>query len=324
MKAAVVDALGQIPVYTDFTEPAPRDGAVVVTVEASALTNLTRGLLSGNHYASKEIQLPAVAGVDGVARLADGRLVYTGAIAPYGMMAERALVNPDAVTLLPDTIDPVTAAAIPNPGLSAWMSLDYAAAVKPGAHVLVLGATGVTGSVAVQLAKSVFGAQHVVVAGRNTERLRWLRSVGADDAITIGEDDLGARVAVAHAERPFDAVLDYLWGEPAEQVLTALGSSHSAAHYHATRFVQIGAMAAPTINLPAGILRGNGITLVGVGIGSVPFEVLNGARNEGLPRLVAMVAAGELHIQTKQRALAEVADAWSSPEQSGTRVVLTP
>src|ERR1700754_1083861 len=207
MKAAVVEALGQTPVYTDFTEPALGDGAVGVNVEASALTNLTRGLLSGNHYASKEIQLPAVAGVDGVARLGDGRLVYTGAIAPYGMMAERALVNPNGMTLLPDTIDPVTAAAIPNPGLSAWMALDYAAAVKPGAHVLVLGATGVTGSVAVQLAKSVFGAQHVVAAGRNTERLRWLCTVGADDVITIGEDDLGASVAAAHAERPFDAVL---------------------------------------------------------------------------------------------------------------------
>jgi NADPH:quinone reductase-like Zn-dependent oxidoreductase len=154
MKAAVVDALGRAPVYTDFNEPVPRDGAVVVTVEASALTNLTRGLVSGNHHASREIQLPAVAGVDGVGRLADGRRVYTGALAPFGMMAERALINPDAATPLPDTIDPVTAAAIPNPGLSAWMSLDYAAAVRPGAHVLVLGATGVTGLVAVQLAKS--------------------------------------------------------------------------------------------------------------------------------------------------------------------------
>ena len=180
--------------------------------------------MSGNHYASKEIQLPAIAGVDGVGRLADGRLVYTGAIAPYGMMAERALVNPAAAIPLPDGVDPVTAAAIPNPGLSAWMSLDYAAAVKPGAHVLVLGATGVTGSVAVQLAKSVFGAQRVVAAGRNVERLQWLRTVGADDVIALGEKDLGACVAAAHAERPFDAVLDYLWGKPAEQVLTALGS----------------------------------------------------------------------------------------------------
>jgi NADPH:quinone reductase-like Zn-dependent oxidoreductase len=324
MKAAVVETWGQTPVYADFTDPSPREGAVVITVEASALTNLTRGLMSGNHYASKEIHLPAVAGVDGVGRLPDGRLVYTGALAPFGMMAERALINPDGATPLPENIDPVTAAAIPNPGLSAWMSLDYSAAVKPGAHVLVLGATGVTGSVAVQLAKSVFGAQRVVVAGRNPQRLQWLRSVGADDVIRLGEDDLAGRIAAAHAEQPFDAVLDYLWGEPAEEVLAALASSHPAAHYHATRFVQIGAMAGPTMNLPAGILRGNGISLVGMGIGSVPFDVLGRARNEALPQLLAMVAAGELHIETKQRPLAEVADAWSSPEPSGTRVVLTP
>ncbi len=310
MKAAVVKAWGEPPEYTDFAEPVPSDGTEVATVEASALTNLTRGLMSGNHYASREIQLPAIAGVDGVGRLADGRLVYTGAIAPYGMMAERALVNP--------------AAAIPNPGLSAWMSLEYAAAVKPGAHVLVLGATGVTGSVAVQLAKSVFGAQRVVAAGRNVERLRWLRTVGADNVIALGDKDLGACVAAAHAERPFDAVLDYLWGKPAEEALTALSSSHGAVHYHATRFVQIGAMAGPTMNLPAGILRGNGITLSGMGLGSVPFDVLTSARNNGLPRLLAMVAAGELQIQTRQRPLAEVADAWASAEPSGTRVVLTP
>ena len=324
MKAAVVEALGRPPVYADFTEPSRRDGTVVITVEASALTNLTRGLMSGNHYASREIQLPAVAGVDGVGRLADGRLVYTSAIAPYGMMAERALINPDAATPLPDSVDPVTAAAIPNPGLSAWLSLDYGAQVNPGAHVLVLGATGVTGSVAVQLAKSVFGAERVVVAGRNVERLQWLRTVGADDVIALGADDLGARVGAAHSERPFDAVLDYLWGEPAETVLPALAAGHSAAHYHATRFVQIGAMAGPTMNLPAGILRGNGITLSGVGWGSVPLDVLTAARNVGLPRLLAMIAAGELHIATRQRPLAEVADAWSSPEPSGTRVVLTP
>ena len=324
MKAAVVKAWGEPPEYTDFAEPAPSDGTEVATVEASALTNLTRGLMSGNHYASKEIQLPVIVGVDGVGRLADGRLVYTGAIAPYGMMAERALVNPAAAIPLPDGVDPVTAAAIPNPGLSAWMSLDYAAAVKPRAHVLVLGATGVTGSVAVQLAKSVFGAQRVVAAGRNVERLQWLRTVGADNVIALGDKDLGACVAAAHAERPFDAVLDYLWGKPAEEALTALSSSHGAAHYHATRFVQIGAMAGPTMNLPAGILRGNGITLSGMGLGSVPFDVLTSARNNGLPRLLAMVAAGELQIQTRQRPLAEVADAWASAEPSGTRVVLTP
>ncbi|MFG1931385.1 zinc-binding alcohol dehydrogenase family protein [Mycobacterium sp. NPDC048908] len=324
MKAAVVEKWGQPPLYTDFTDPAPGEDAVVVTVEASALTNLTRALMMGNHYASREIQLPAVAGVDGVARLEDGRLVYTGAMAPFGMMAERALVDPRGATPLPDDVDPVTAAAIPNPGLSAWMSLDYAASVKPGAHVLVLGATGVTGSVAVQLAKSVFGARRVVAAGRNRERLKWLRGLGADDVIALGAEDLTARVSAAHAEQPFDAVLDYLWGEPAEQTLTALAASHPASHFHATRFVQIGSMAGPTMHLSAGVLRGNGITLCGVGLGSVPAEVFSTAREKALPRLLAMVADGELRIQTAQRPLAEVADAWSGSESSGVRVVLTP
>lgn len=324
MKAAVVEVMGHPPVYTDFNEPSPRDGAVVVSVEASALTNLTRGLMSGNHYASKEIQLPAVPGVDGVARLDDGRRVYTGALAPYGMMAERTLINPHGAVELPEDVDSVAAAAVPNPGVSAWMSLEHAAAVRPGDHILVLGATGVTGSIAVQLARSVFGAGRVVVAGRDVARLEWLRTVGADDAIALGNSDLRDRVAAQHTERPFDAVLDYLWGEPAEQALTAMASSHPAAHYHATHFVQIGSMAGPTLNLPAGILRGNGITLAGVGLGSVPFEVLARARTEALPRLFAMVATGELQLRTKVCPLADVADAWTAPEPSGTRVVLTP
>lgn len=324
MKAAVVESWGHAPTYTDHPEPEPSDGAVPVTVEASALTNFSRGLMSGNHYASKEIQLPAIPGADGVARLADGRRVYTGAVPPFGMMAERTLIDPAAAVEVPEHVDSVTAAAIPNPGMSAWMSLEYGAAVRPGAHLLVLGATGVTGSMAVQLATSVFGAARVVVAGRNPDRLEWLRGAGADDVIALGTDDLSARIAEEHARRPFDAVLDYLWGEPAERTLAALASSHPAAHYHPTRFVQIGSMAGPDMTLPAGVLRGSGITLSGIGIGSVPPDVMTRARAEALPRLFAMVAAGQLSITTQARPLAEVTGAWAAAEPSGTRVVLTP
>ncbi|MDF2584033.1 MAG: alcohol dehydrogenase, partial [Mycobacterium sp.] len=89
MKAAVVTEAGLSPVYTDFADPQPGDGTVVATVEASALTNITRGLISGKHYASGKLTFPAIPGADGVARLDDGRRVYTGAVAPYGMMAER-------------------------------------------------------------------------------------------------------------------------------------------------------------------------------------------------------------------------------------------
>lgn len=324
MKAAVVNAWGAAPVYTDVPEPQPRDGAEVATVEASALTNITRGLMSGKHYASKEIQLPAIPGMDGIARLADGRRIYTGAVAPYGMMAERTLVNTHGAVEVPADVDAVTAAAIPNPGMSAWMALSYAAAVKPGNHILVLGATGVTGSMAVQLAGQVFGAAKVVVAGRDTDRLEWLRTAGAHDAIALRDGNLSARVAELHAERPFDAVIDYLWGEPAEQTLAALADSHPAAHYHATRFVQNGSMAGPAFTLQASVLRSTGITLCGVGLGSVPPEVMLETRTEALPKLFAMVAAGDLQLRTQARPLSDVEQVWTAAGQSGTRVVLTP
>jgi NADPH:quinone reductase-like Zn-dependent oxidoreductase len=324
MKAAVVNTWGEAPAYLDQPEPEARDGAVVAAVEASALTNLTRGLFSGKHYASKGIQLPAIPGVDGVVRLEDGRRAYAGALPPHGMMAERTVVDPNALLELPDGVDSVTAAAIPNPGVSAWMSLEHAAAVRPGDHVLVVGATGVTGSIAVQLAKSVFGAGGVVVAGRDTTRLARLREAGADEAIALGSYDLGARVAAMHAERRFDAVLDYLWGEPAEQVLAALGSNELAASYHATRYVQIGSMAGLTMNLPAGILRSAGITVSGVGLGSVPPDVLGRVRTEALPRLFAMVGAGELQLRTLAQPLADVERAWTATEPSGTLILLTP
>jgi NADPH:quinone reductase-like Zn-dependent oxidoreductase len=324
MKAAVVDTWGAAPVYTDAPDPTAGDGTVIATVEASAVTNLTRGLVSGKHYASKELTLPTIPGFDGVARLDDGRRFYSIALPGNGMMAERTLLNPDGAFELPDGVDSVTAAAIPNPGVSAWQALDYGAAIQPGAHVLVLGATGVTGSMAAQLAKVVFGADRVVVAGRDAARLNWLRSAGADDVIALRDEDLGARVSALHTERPFDAVLDYLWGEPAEQTLQALADSHPAAHFQATRFVQIGSMAGPDITLPAGILRGNGITVSGIGIGSVPPDVMARARNEGLPRLFQMVADGTLKLTTQARPLAEVTDVWAAKEPSGTRVVLTP
>jgi NADPH:quinone reductase-like Zn-dependent oxidoreductase len=203
------------------------------------------------------------------------------------------------------------------------MALEHAAKVSAGDHVLVLGATGVTGSIAVQLAKAVFGAGRVVVAGRDTTRLQWLQdSAGADEAIPLGHEDLAARVAALHAARPFDAVLDYLWGDPAEQVLTALAGQLAA--YHATRFVQIGSMAGPKMNLDAGILRSTAITLSGVGLGSVPPDVMARIRTEAMPKLFAMAASGDLQLRTQASPLADVEQVWTSAAPSGTRVVLTP
>jgi NADPH:quinone reductase-like Zn-dependent oxidoreductase len=176
----------------------------------------------------------------------------------------------------------------------------------------------------VQLAKSAFGAGRVVVAGRDAARLEWLRSVGADDVIALRDEDLGARVKELHGERPFDAVLDYLWGQPGEQVLAALGSNELAAPYHHVRYVQIGAMAGLTMNLPAGLLRSAAITISGVGLGTMPPEVLGRVRAEALPKMFDMVVERQLQLEVQPHPLADVAEVWSTAVPSGTRVVLTP
>jgi hypothetical protein len=136
--------------------------------------------------------------------------------------------------------------------------------------------------------------------------------------------DLATRVAAQHRVQPFDVVLDYLWGSPAEQVLAALGNVDPNASFHVTRFVQIGEMAGPSITLPAGILRSAGIELVGMGFGSVPAAAWARAAADHLPRLLDMVAGGRLHLQTERRPLSQVEDVWTQKEPSGTRVVLVP
>ena len=324
MKAAVVRALGQPPEYADFPDPKARDGAIVATVEAAALKNLDRALVSGTHYNSARLPLPGIAGVDGVARLDDGRLVYANALPAQGMMAEKTLINPASAVELPEGIDPVVAAAVPNPALSAWLSFEHRAHMREGQHVLVLGATGVTGSLAVQLAKAAFGAGRVVAAGRNAARLEWLQTVGADDVIPLETEDLATCIAAQHRMQPFDVVLDYLWGPPAEQALAALGNVDPNATSHVTRFVQIGDMAGSSITLPAGILRSAGIELVGMGFGSVPAAAWARAAADHLPRLFDMVADGRLHLQTERRLLSQVEDVWTQKEPSGTRVVFVP
>jgi NADPH:quinone reductase-like Zn-dependent oxidoreductase len=321
MKAAVVDALGKAPVYADFPDPQEADGAVVATVEAAALKHLDRVKISGTHYSGEYVPLPLVAGVDGIARLDDGRMVYANARPPYGMMAEKTLVDPAKAIEVPEGIDPVLAAAVPNPGLSVWLSCEHRAALQPGQHVLVLGATGVTGAMAVQLAKRAFGAGRVVAAGRNPSRLEWLQTVGADDVINLGADDLKSRVAAEHRAQPFDVVLDYLWGTPAEQALAGLGNAPS---FHVTRFVQIGDMAGPQVTLPAGTFRSAGVELVGMGLGSVPADAVARAAGEHLPQLFEMVARGTVHLPTQRLPLSQVENVWTGRQDAGSRVVLVP
>src|SRR6266508_6663616 len=161
MKAAVLQALGTPPHYADFADPTPHEDEVIVQVRAASLKNIDKMMASGSHYDSYQA-LPVVCGVDGVGTLEDGTRVYCGGPrAPYGMMAERTVVPRAWCMPLPDQLDDLTAAALPNPALSSWLPLVWRAQLKPGETVLVLGATGVAGKLALQIAKHL-GAGRVV------------------------------------------------------------------------------------------------------------------------------------------------------------------
>lgn len=187
MKAAIVAAAGKSPIFGEFNEPTATPGKELITVTASALSQFSKSRSSGTHYSS-EGSFPSVAGADGVGLTEDGRRVYfVLPETPYGALAQKCLVRPNQCIALPDSLDDVTAAAIANPGMSACAALVERAALQPGETVLVNGATGSAGRLAVQLAKYL-GAGKVIATGRNESELQDLLLLGADIVIpfTLG------------------------------------------------------------------------------------------------------------------------------------------
>ncbi len=188
MHAAVLHALGKPPRFEEFPDPTPGEGEVLINVSAAALKPVDKQMAAGTHYASPR-EFPVVCGMDGVGRLEDGtRVFFGGARRPYGAMAERTVVRRVQCFSVPEELDNVTAAAIPNPGVSAWLSLKHSAKLAAGETVLILGATGVTGKLAVQIAK-ILGAGRVVAAGRNEHVLSTLHELGADSTIRLDKPD---------------------------------------------------------------------------------------------------------------------------------------
>ena len=142
MKAAVIKGAGKTPVYGDFEMPVAKAGDELISVRAAALSNLTKSRASGSHYSSDGVY-PAVAGVDGVGVREDGRRVYFAMPeAPFGALAEFCPVNSRRCVEIPGSLDDITAAAIANPGMSAWAALVERAHLVAGETVLVNGATG--------------------------------------------------------------------------------------------------------------------------------------------------------------------------------------
>jgi NADPH2:quinone reductase len=321
MKAAVLHELGTVPRYEDFPDPVPIEGEAAVTVKASPLTNLSRSRARGSHYDSYK-QLPAVCGVEGVGVTGEGERLYCGRCRPpFGMMAEHTVVPRAWCFPLPDGIDDVTAAALPNTILSSWLALEFRAKLQPGETVLVLGATGNAGKGAVQAAKHL-GAGRVVAAGRSEQVLRSLRGLGADSVISLSQPDqaLAEEFTQETGGHHFDVIIDYVWGHPAEVLLGALAGHDLNAEPTPIRYVSIGAMAGPNASVPSAVLRSVGLEMYGAGGGSLSRQAIV----QTIPKIWTLAASGKLRVDTERVPLADVESAWQRQDTAGRRLVFVP
>jgi NADPH:quinone reductase-like Zn-dependent oxidoreductase len=323
MKAGIITTAGKPPVYGDFKEPVASQGRELINVTASALSHFSKSRSSGSHYSSDGV-FPVVAGADGVGRTAEGRRVYFALPeAPYGALAERSLVRAQQCVAVPDGVDDVTAAAIANPGMSAWAALVERAQLQSGETVLVNGATGTAGRLAVQLAKYL-GAGKVIATGRNETELQDLLSLGADVVIPFslgGDQQQGAQqyeqALSAEFARGINVVIDYLWGESARTIIVAIAKTVEDAT--PVRFVHVGgASRQENIELPGAALRSSAIQLMGSGLKSVSFaKLLDSIRN-----VFEAVEPAKLQIATRTVQLSAIEKTWEDAAGK-PRVVFT-
>ena len=287
MKAALVTELGRPPEAGEA--PEPDDGALEVL--AAPLNPIDRAVAAGVFYGGHP-ELPFVPGCECVGRDDGGRVVWTFGgglgLARNGTIGERAQVGP-VVAVVPDGADPAVAAALGIAGLAGWMPIAWRTPVRPDDRVLVLGATGTAGQVALQAAR-LLGVDWLVAAGRNPERLERALELGADEAVTL-DGDFGEPTYV----------FDPLCGEPLERAVAAAAPG--------ARIVQLGQSAGPTATLPSAAVRGKQLDLHGYSNFAVPPDVLA----EQYGRLVAHAAAGEIELDVTRIGLEELADAWSRP-----------
>jgi NADPH:quinone reductase len=337
VRAAIVEALGRPPAPAEVPEPRPGSGEALVRIHAAALNAVELHIWNGRFFDGPP-RPPYVIGLEGVGvveegeRLSPGTRVRVEYVHPGygrdGALAEFAVApeEPDAsdrasqasVAPIGDGLDDIEAAALGVPVFTALMCLERAqraGASLEGAHVLVTGATGAVGLVAIQLAK-LMGAARVVAAGRNPERLERARELGADTIVELGDgaSTLSDRFAEAAGGR-LDVALDPLWGEPARAAIDALTRDGV--------YVSFGQVASPVAELSGIPLRNRRVALVGhSGAWATPQE-----RQAALARAheLAERRGGRLTLDTEELALDEIGNAWERLSRSpGRRLVVRP
>lgn len=320
MKAAVINGFGQTPQYKDFPDPVVMGNEQLVQVKAAVLENFDKGTSSGKHYSSNTLfpQFPAIIGNDGVGITESGSLVVFGNIKPpYGAFAEKV---PAGYSIpVPDGIDPADAAAILPSALTSLLPLKYAARLQPGETVCINGATGVSGRIAVQLAK-ILGAAKVVATGRNEASLQLLKTLGADETISLLQNDerLSENLVAAGGDNGYDVVVDFLWGHPAEVLIGTFIPKEAGFAKHRIRYIQIGEKAGSHISIPGAAFRTSGLEMMGVG------KVANEALMKEIDFTWDLIKAKKLYMDIEKVALKNISEAWQRTELAGKRLVIVP
>jgi NADPH:quinone reductase-like Zn-dependent oxidoreductase len=232
-------------------------------------------------------------------------------------MAELSLARANRTILLPDGVDDVTAAALGNPGLASWGALIGRARLKAGESVLVNGATGVAGQQAIQVAKYL-GARRIIATGRDEAVLEKLLALGADETVSLRQTPEALVESFRKALPGIDVVLDYLWGQSAEAILTAGQGHGSHKGEPRIRYIQIGAISGEAISLHAQLLRSSGLELMGSGLGSLSANSII----EALTTMFQAADSFDFKIETEAVPLSEVETMWNRAE-SGRRMVFT-
>ena len=312
MRAARIHELGEEPRLDDVPSPEAADGRELVEVLAAALNPVDLNVAAGRFYGGHP-PLPYVPGSEGIVRRDGARYYVFGdglGLARDGTLAEQAAVPERALVEVPDGVDDAHAAAFGIAGVIAWSAVAWRVKVGPGDRVLVLGATGTVGTIAVQAAR-VLGADRIVAAGRDRERLARTMDLGADETVELdGAEDLADRLRAAAGGDGPNVVVDPLWGDA---VATA-----SEAAARGARIVHLGQSAGPTAPLSSAAVRGKELSILGVSNFARSHDELRTL----YPELLAHVRDGRIRIDVETFPLERAADAWRR-QSAGAKVVIT-
>lgn len=311
-RAALIVELGGSAVPGEVDDASPVQGGSIVEMEAAALNPVDLAIATGDFYAGHP-PLPYVPGIEAVGRVGKRRVYVSGAgqgVSRNGLIRE-SFASPDETFIeIPEEIDAGTAVALGTAGLAGWLPITWRAKVEPGETVLVLGATGFAGGIAVQAARHL-KAGKIIASGRNGDRLSSLEGQ-VDATVQIGRPDFRERLVQACGENGANVIFDCLWGPPTEEALHAASVD--------ARLVQLGASAGAVARLPSGMVRGKRLNILGYSNFGVPGDV----REKAYLEMLDLTLAGQLEVSVEAIELGRVSDAWAGLQEGGQKYVVVP